>query len=243
MAEAGPPDQLTDGPAHPADHDAGSDDARERRCELRAVDPVIPLVAADLAVSTATAALLSTAFALPYALTQPILGPVADMVGKTRFMTGCLVVLTAACLVGAVAPTFAVVLAARVLSGIVAGFIVNIDRASRESQDLELVLVNYFSMFTIVSALLSVIALVAAATWAQRHPGTTRRPGAIRSRAPHVQWPTNDVNCFLIFLLIEAQMRLNFVAWPFAQSSSSCWSPLSSAFPSRRPRICRARCE
>ena len=36
---------------------------------MRAVDPVIPLVAADLAVSTATAALLSTAFALPYALT------------------------------------------------------------------------------------------------------------------------------------------------------------------------------
>ena len=86
-----------------------------------AVDPVIPLVAADLAVSTATAALLSTAFALPYALTQPILGPVADMVGKTRFMTGCLVVLTAACLVGAVAPSFAVVLGARILSGIVAG--------------------------------------------------------------------------------------------------------------------------
>jgi predicted MFS family arabinose efflux permease len=88
---------------------------------VRSVDPVIPLVAADLAVSTATAALLSTAFALPYALTQPILGPVADMVGKTRFMTGCLVVLTAACLVGALAPSFAVVLGARVLSGIVAG--------------------------------------------------------------------------------------------------------------------------
>jgi MFS transporter, DHA1 family, inner membrane transport protein len=88
---------------------------------VRAVDPVIPLVAADLAVSTATAALLSTAFALPYALTQPILGPIADMVGKTRFMTGCLVVLTAACTVGAFAPTFALVLAARVVSGIVAG--------------------------------------------------------------------------------------------------------------------------
>ena len=63
---------------------------------VRAVDPVIPLVAADLAVSTATAALLSTAFALPYALTQPVLGPIADMIGKTRFMTGCLAVLTAA---------------------------------------------------------------------------------------------------------------------------------------------------
>ena len=88
---------------------------------VRAVDPVIPLVAADLAVSTATAALLSTAFALPYALTQPVLGPIADMVGKTRFMTSCLAVLTVACTVGALAPVFGLVLAARVVSGIVAG--------------------------------------------------------------------------------------------------------------------------
>ena len=71
---------------------------------------------------------------------------------------------------------FRIAAAVLALSGIVAGFIVNIDRASREHQDLELVLVNYFSLFTIVSSLLSVIALVAAASWAQRHPGTTREP-------------------------------------------------------------------
>ena len=71
---------------------------------------------------------------------------------------------------------FRIAAAVIALSGIVAGFIVNIDRASREKQDLELVLANYFSLFTIVSSLLSVIALVAAATWAQRHPGTSREP-------------------------------------------------------------------
>jgi MFS transporter, DHA1 family, inner membrane transport protein len=88
---------------------------------VRAVDPVVPLVAADLAVSVATAALLSTAFALPYAIAQPIIGPIADMVGKTRFMTACLAVQTVACVIGALAPVFSVVLAARVVSGIVAG--------------------------------------------------------------------------------------------------------------------------
>jgi Fe-S cluster assembly scaffold protein SufB len=71
---------------------------------------------------------------------------------------------------------FRIAAAVIALSGIVAGFIVNIDRASREKQDLELVLANYFSLFTIISSLLSVIALVAAATWAQRHPGTSREP-------------------------------------------------------------------
>ena len=40
-------------------------------------------------------------------------------------------------------------------------------------------LVNYFSLFTIVSSLLSVVALVAAATWSQRHPGTSREPFGI----------------------------------------------------------------
>ncbi|MGZ8803919.1 MAG: Pr6Pr family membrane protein [Microbacterium sp.] len=71
---------------------------------------------------------------------------------------------------------FRIAAAITALSGVVAGFIVNVDRASREAQDLELVLVNYFSMFTIVSSLLSVGALVAAASWTQRHPGTSREP-------------------------------------------------------------------
>lgn len=82
---------------------------------------MLPLVAADLAVSTATAALLSTAFALPYAIAQPIIGPIADMIGKTRLMAACLAVQTLACLIGALAPVFSLVLAARVVSGIVAG--------------------------------------------------------------------------------------------------------------------------
>jgi hypothetical protein len=71
---------------------------------------------------------------------------------------------------------FRIAAAVTALSGVVAGFIVNIDRATREAQDLELVLVNYFSLFTIVSSLLSAVALVAAASWAMRHPGTSREP-------------------------------------------------------------------
>jgi hypothetical protein len=62
------------------------------------------------------------------------------------------------------------------LSGVVAGFIVNVDRAARQAQDLGAVLANYFSLFTIISSLLSVVVLVAAATWWQRHPGTSPEP-------------------------------------------------------------------
>ena len=60
----------------------------------RAVDPVIPQIAESLWVEAATAALLSTAFALPYAVLQPVLGPIADVFGKARVMTICLLLLT-----------------------------------------------------------------------------------------------------------------------------------------------------
>ncbi len=62
------------------------------------------------------------------------------------------------------------------LSGVVAGFIVNVDRATRQGQDLGLVLANYFSLFTILTTILSVIALTVAAIWSRRNPGTTPEP-------------------------------------------------------------------
>ena len=87
----------------------------------RAVDPVIPQIALSLWVETSTAALLSTAFALPYAVLQPVLGPVADVLGKTRVMTVSLVLLTLAAVASALAQNFPVLLGLRMLSGIVSG--------------------------------------------------------------------------------------------------------------------------
>lgn len=62
------------------------------------------------------------------------------------------------------------------LSGIAAGYIVNVDRSARQGHDLAVVLANYFSLFTIVSTMLSVGALTAAATWSRMHPERTREP-------------------------------------------------------------------
>ena len=69
----------------------------------RAVDPIIPPIAHSLQVDPGTVALLSTAFTLPFALVQPILGPVADIIGKVRMMMLCLVVIIAASAVCAIA--------------------------------------------------------------------------------------------------------------------------------------------
>jgi len=88
---------------------------------VRAVDPVTPQIANDLSVDIASAAMLSTAFALPYALVQPVLGAMADMLGKTRLITFCLLILVVAALLGALATSFSMLLASRIISGIVAG--------------------------------------------------------------------------------------------------------------------------
>lgn len=87
----------------------------------RVVDPVIPQIAADLLVDVKTAALLSTAFTLPYALTQPVLGTIADFFGKTRLMTTSLLLVSVTALVCAVATNYSLVFAMRVAAGLVAG--------------------------------------------------------------------------------------------------------------------------
>ena len=88
---------------------------------VRSVDPVILKIALGLDITPRTAALLSTAFALPYAVTQPILGAVADSLGKARVMVVCLALGTLATLAGAVAPNFETLIAMRMIAGITAG--------------------------------------------------------------------------------------------------------------------------
>src|SRR5690349_13916720 len=88
---------------------------------VRAVDPIIPRIATHFVMDPHTVALLATAFSLPYAIMQPVLGGLADAWGKTRLMTWSLVALVVSAGIGAFAQDFSVLLASRVVSGIVAG--------------------------------------------------------------------------------------------------------------------------
>ena len=87
----------------------------------RATDPIIPPIAHDIQVDPNAVALLTTAFALPFALVQPILGPVGDMVGKVRVMIACLAVTILAMVASGLATNFTVLLAARIVAGAAAG--------------------------------------------------------------------------------------------------------------------------
>jgi predicted MFS family arabinose efflux permease len=88
---------------------------------LRALDPVLPHVADELAVTIAIAAGLSSALAFTFAITQPVLGAAADMFGKARLMVVCLVLLGFANILGAMTTSYPLLLATRVLAGVGAG--------------------------------------------------------------------------------------------------------------------------
>jgi predicted MFS family arabinose efflux permease len=96
---------------------------------MRSTDPVIPQIAAGLGVEPTTAALLSTAFTLPYALVQPLLGTLADMFSKARLMLLCLLIVALATLVCAFASSFEMLICARMVAGLAAGGVVPISFA------------------------------------------------------------------------------------------------------------------
>ena len=88
---------------------------------MRSVDPVIPQIAHGLGVTPTTAALLSTGFTLPYALVQPVLGALADMLSKTRLIIGCMLILGATTILSGLALNFEMLMGLRVVAGMAAG--------------------------------------------------------------------------------------------------------------------------
>jgi predicted MFS family arabinose efflux permease len=87
----------------------------------RALDPVLPHVADDFSVSIVTAAGFAAVFAFTFAIVQPVLGAAADLFGKARLMIVCLVLLGLANILGAMATSFSMLFATRILAGIGSG--------------------------------------------------------------------------------------------------------------------------
>ncbi len=90
---------------------------------VRVVDPVVPQISAEFGIPAADVALLATAFALPFALLQPLLGPLADSVGKTKLIMVGIVLLAASTIAGAFAPNFTWLLVCRIIGGAATGAI------------------------------------------------------------------------------------------------------------------------
>jgi predicted MFS family arabinose efflux permease len=90
----------------------------------RTMEPLVTVISADLSVSVASAALLTSAYAMPFALGQPLLGPFGDIYGKSIVLKVSVSVLAIALLTAAIAPTFELLAAARFCAGFAAGGVV-----------------------------------------------------------------------------------------------------------------------
>lgn len=87
----------------------------------RLTDPLVAVLAVDFVADPARVALLATAFALPYALVQPVLGPVADALGKRRIIAFALAFQAIFLAASALAPTLLILMLLRVLTGMAGG--------------------------------------------------------------------------------------------------------------------------
>ena len=87
----------------------------------RLTDPLVAVMALDFAADPARVALLATCFALPYALVQPVLGPVADALGKRRIIAFALAFQAIFLMASALAPTLLALMLLRVLTGAAGG--------------------------------------------------------------------------------------------------------------------------
>lgn len=87
----------------------------------RAMEPMVGIIARDLSSTPQTTALLSAAFALPYAFIQPILGPVGDALGKERVMKVSLLLLFLTLAGSVLAPNLTTLFVLRMIAGAAAG--------------------------------------------------------------------------------------------------------------------------
>lgn len=91
---------------------------------IRLLDPIVPEIARDLGVAVEAVALLVTAFSIPYAFGQPILGTLGDALGKTRIIKLCLLAQSVMLAVAAMAPDYPTLMGVRMLGGFTSGAII-----------------------------------------------------------------------------------------------------------------------
>jgi predicted MFS family arabinose efflux permease len=93
-------------------------------CGMRMLDPLLPTLAADLRVTVAEAAIVISAFSLPYGLCQMVLGPLGDRFGKLRVLVLGLLLYSFAMAACALAGSLGQLVALRAVTGGLAGAIV-----------------------------------------------------------------------------------------------------------------------
>lgn len=96
----------------------------------RVTDPFVVSISEEFRTSPDSVALLASAFAVPFALVQPVLGPVGDAVGKRRVIRAALCLLAVFTLLAPFAPDLFSLAVLRGLAGAAAGGVMPLSLAT-----------------------------------------------------------------------------------------------------------------
>lgn len=96
---------------------------------VRTIDPLLPVIAAEFDTNVGRTALIVTAYAVPYGLCQLGYGPLGDRLGKLRVMTAALAAFALGTATCAIAPNLASLAALRVLTGAAAAALIPLSLA------------------------------------------------------------------------------------------------------------------
>lgn len=94
------------------------------QADARVIDPLLHVIATEFGTSLPAAAIVISAYALPYGLFQLLYGPVGDRVGKIRVVSVCLAVFSLGTFACAFVPSIPVFAALRFLTGVAAAAVV-----------------------------------------------------------------------------------------------------------------------
>ena len=97
--------------------------------DVRVIDPLLHIIADDFKVGIGSAAVIVSAYTIPYGLFQLVYGPLSDRIGKLKVITAAMAAFavgTAAC---AFVPNIAILALLRCLTGIVAAGIIPVSLA------------------------------------------------------------------------------------------------------------------
>lgn len=93
------------------------------------VSPALPAIAQALAIAPSAAAVILTAYLVPYGMLQPLCGAIGDAVGRLRLLRIIVAGLAAGTIICSVAPTLETLVAARIITGCFAAGIITVSQA------------------------------------------------------------------------------------------------------------------
>jgi predicted MFS family arabinose efflux permease len=174
--------------------------------DIRVLAPLLPAIAGDFGVSIGTAGLAVAVYAFAYAIGQFFYGPLGDRIGKVRVIRAVLLLFAVGTTLCALAPSFPLLLALRLVTGLFAAGVIPMslahfgdtvaDYADRRrtigtflsalvsgqvfGQALGGVLAGLFSWNAIFLVLGGIALFVAAALWRYPAPAKIAHPGVPR---------------------------------------------------------------